>query len=75
MLILLHHFSFLFFFTVGTIHYHLSEFIYLFAILRQAGPVQLLKLVTMGTCINNNKTRSQHRRLSSLLFARSVRVL
>ena len=31
-----------------------------------------LKLVKLWACINNDKTRTQHRELRSLLFARKV---
>ena len=34
-----------------------------------------LKLVKLWACINNDKTRTQHRELRSLLFARKVWVL
>ena len=34
-----------------------------------------LKLVEMGTCINDNTARPQHRKQLSLPFARSARAL
>ena len=34
-----------------------------------------LKLVEMGTCINDNTAKPQHRKQLSLLFARSARAL